>query len=330
MPANSSLARKAARRQQDGLAQAALRGDHLADDGDDQRDGHRQPHAGQDVGQRVGQADLPDEGGARQLQAARHLATAAARPRRSHARSPAAPATWRRRRPRTAPCRGSRPKIEIASGISGRGRQRADELERRLQPGAHRRRDADQPRRAAMPTGRGQQPAFDHALHGLPSVSRAGRLAQALGAGLPAVASGVGRNTRLTQLGVAGQPTTARPAPRARRAEPTQSAERGAFMAAAAHAPRHAPLQPQHARVDRIADDADPAQPGQHQRRVEALLRDHHRVAHAVRVGGDLDRHGDHQRDRHAQAQRHEQPRHDRRQHDLARPGRAATGPARG
>ena len=61
-----------------------------------------------------------------------------------------------------------------------------------------------------------------------------------------------------------------------------------------------------------------PGQPGQHERRVQALLRDHHRVAHAVRVGRDLHRDGDHQRNRHTQAQRHEQARHHGRYHDLA------------
>jgi hypothetical protein len=91
-----------------------------------------------------------------------------------------------------------------------------------------------------------------------------------------------------------------------------------------AHAPGHRALQRECCGVDRKTDGAHPTQPGQHQRRVQALLRDDQRVAHAVGVGGNLHRHRHHQRNRHAQAQRHEQPRHDGRADDpdKALPGR--------
>jgi hypothetical protein len=48
------------------------------------------------------------------------------------------------------------------------------------------------------------------------------------------------------------------------------------------------------------------------------LLRDHQRIAHAVRVGGNFHGHSHHQRDRNTQPQRDEQARHHGGQHDLA------------
>jgi hypothetical protein len=221
-----------------------------------------------------------------------------------------------------------RPNIAMASGItadagSGRRNSRVGCSQARAVADT-----ADQPPAPRQRTG--QPPAEHHAPDGGAGEGGQLAIAQALQqAGQRRLGRGQ-KGTLLTALLVARGPTTGPagpPAPPAnRRLRPALAG--GAFMAGLpCGAPRH--LQRRVRGVDRVADEADPEQPGQHQRRVQALLRDHHRVAHAVRVGGDLHRHRHHQRNGHAQPQSHEQPRQHGGQHDPAESAAGGSSSAR-
>ena len=144
--------------------------------------------------------------------------------------------------------------------------------------------------------------------------------------------SGPGRNTGDTSRRLAINCHSAmKPAATAKLAT-RQSRSSGAVHALSplsAARPNRRLLRDNRAGVQRVADDADPDQIGQHQVRAQRLLRQHDAGAQPERIDRDLDRDGDDQRDAGRQAERHEDARQRRRDDDLADPLRRRTAAAR-
>ena len=225
--------------------------------------------------------------------------------------------------------RSMRPKIAIATGMTaeaGRGRRNSS-----VGP-IYSRAALEEPISApsATPDDRGDQPAAEHVLDrahqlGAEVLVQRGRVHSAVQA-----RAGVGRNTGETSLQRGDLAPEADESRRARRGPP--GARRSAFIAPPPAAPRGrtgALCANTSAGVEAVADDADPDEIGEHQFGPQRLARRHHAVAETDRIDGDLDGHGDDQRNARREPERDEDARQRGRRDDLDDPRRRATASAR-